>query len=406
MRKIAIIGSGFSSLSAACFLSSKGHEVSVFEKEGVIGGRARKKEINGFTFDMWPTFFCMSDIFDRFFDRFNVKTLDYFNFERLHPSYQIYFANSNSISLPCSKEQLLNALEENGKGNSKFSDLLINDADVNLQTLYVKGGMYKIIESIERLAESFGTTFFANSMVEEIVVDQKSAKGIIVNGDYIEFDLILSGIDYQSTESLLNNRYRNYYNQDNYRLSYSALLFYVGFDKKIKNVSHNTIFLDTDFDFHAENIYDLPEWPENPMFYASFPSITDNTIAPKGKETGIFLIPIALGLDDNDAIKNVYFEKIISRMEKMTDQKLRDNIEFFESYYVNNLSSDYFSSKEDAIELANTIAQSSSNKANIKNKKIRNLFYIDGLTIPDLGISSSMISGEIVAEEALKSISK
>lgn len=406
MRKIAIIGSGFSSLSAACFLSSKGHEVSVFEKEGVIGGRARKKKINGFTFDMWPTFFCMSDIFDRFFDRFNVKTLDYFNFERLHPSYQIYFANSNSISLPCSKEQLLNALEENGKDNSKFSDLLINDADVNLQTLYVKGGMFKIIESIERLAESFGTTFFANSMVEEIVVDQKSAKGIIVNGDYKEFDLILSGIDYQSTESLLNNRYRNYYNQDTYRLSYSALLFYVGFDKKIKNVSHNTIFLDTDFDFHAENIYDLPEWPENPMFYASFPSITDNTIAPKGKEAGIFLIPIALGLGDNDAIKNVYFEKIISRMEKMTDQKLRDNIEFFESYYVNNLSSDYFSSKEDAIELANTIAQSSSNKANIKNKKVRNLFYIDGLSIPDLGISSSMISGEIVAEEALKSISK
>ncbi|MAD30304.1 MAG: hypothetical protein CMC00_04670, partial [Flavobacteriaceae bacterium] len=38
-RKITIIGSGFSSLSAACYLAKMGYEVSVFEKNAEFGGR-------------------------------------------------------------------------------------------------------------------------------------------------------------------------------------------------------------------------------------------------------------------------------------------------------------------------------------------------------------------------------
>ena len=68
----------------------------------------------------------------------------------------------------------------------------------------------------------------------------------------------------------------------------SSLLFYVGFDKKIENVEHHSLFFDVDFDIHAEAIYDNPKWPEEPLFYASFPSKKDENCAPEGKETGIF----------------------------------------------------------------------------------------------------------------------
>ena len=61
MPRIGIIGSGISGLSAACFLAKEGHDVSIFEKNATIGGRARQFSENGFTFDMGPSWYWMPD---------------------------------------------------------------------------------------------------------------------------------------------------------------------------------------------------------------------------------------------------------------------------------------------------------------------------------------------------------
>ena len=66
-KNILIIGSGFSSLSAACYLAKAGHQVSIYEKNSCVGGRARQLIKNGFTFDIGPSWYWMPDIFDRFF---------------------------------------------------------------------------------------------------------------------------------------------------------------------------------------------------------------------------------------------------------------------------------------------------------------------------------------------------
>ena len=50
------------------------------------------------------------------------------------------------------------------------------------------------------------------------------------------------------------------------------------------------LFFDADFDEHAKEIYDDPNWPKKPLFYLSCPSITDDTVAPKGNENLMFLI--------------------------------------------------------------------------------------------------------------------
>jgi phytoene dehydrogenase-like protein len=52
VKKIAVIGSGFSGLSAAACLAKEGFDVTVFEKNQTPGGRARSFESQGFTFDM------------------------------------------------------------------------------------------------------------------------------------------------------------------------------------------------------------------------------------------------------------------------------------------------------------------------------------------------------------------
>ena len=66
-QKVIVIGSGFSSISAACYLAKNGHSVEVFEKNNSLGGRARQLKREGFTFDMGPSWYWMPDIFERFF---------------------------------------------------------------------------------------------------------------------------------------------------------------------------------------------------------------------------------------------------------------------------------------------------------------------------------------------------
>ena len=70
MREIIIIGSGFSSLSAACYLAKNGNKVRVLEKNSSLGGRARQLKKDGFTFDMGPSWYWMPDVFDDFFNDF------------------------------------------------------------------------------------------------------------------------------------------------------------------------------------------------------------------------------------------------------------------------------------------------------------------------------------------------
>ena len=193
----------------------------------------------------------------------------------------------------------------------------MNFADFGLGTWHPKNGMYSVVLAMEALAKDLGVKIETNANVEKIDVTNGKATGILVNNKIISADVVLSGADYHHSETLLDEKHRQYSEKywDSKTFAPSSLLFYVGFDKKIENVEHHSLFFDVDFDIHAEAIYDNPKWPEEPLFYASFPSKTDDNCAPEGKEAGIFLIPLAPGLEDNEAIREIYFEKIISRLE-------------------------------------------------------------------------------------------
>ncbi len=173
--------------------------------------------------------------------------------------------------------------------------------------------------------------------------------------------------------------------------------------KKLENVSHHTLFFDTDFDAHAVEIYDTPKWPENPLFYANFTSITDVSSAPEGKEAGFFLIPLAPGLEDTEALREAYFEKIMDRFENLTNQKVRQSVLFKKSFCVNDFKQEYNSYKGNAYGMANTLLQTAFLRPKIKSKKVNNLFFTGQLTVPGPGVPPALISGKIAANLILKS---
>jgi len=116
-KKIGVIGSGFAGLSAACHLAKAGNEVIVLEKNSTPGGRARQLKMSGFTFDMGPSWYWMPDVFERFFEHFQKTPSDYYELQRLDPSYRVRFEDE-SIDLPASMAEMEALFEEIEPGSS------------------------------------------------------------------------------------------------------------------------------------------------------------------------------------------------------------------------------------------------------------------------------------------------
>ncbi|WP_291117469.1 phytoene desaturase family protein [Flavobacterium sp. UBA6135] len=478
-KKINIIGSGFSALAASCYLAQKGHQVTVFEKNPTIGGRARQLIKDNFTFDIGPTWYWMPDVFERFFEDFDKKPSDYYELIKLSPAYKVYFGVNSFVTIADNLPEIIATFEtvEKGSGavlekfmaeaqsnydiaikdlvyrpgvsplelitpetalkvgqffstiskevrkrftNDKLIQILefpvlflgakpsdtpafysfMNFADFGMGTWHPKNGMYSVILAIESLARELGVTFKTNASVDKIIVENKKAIGISFNDEIDYCDLVLSGADYHHTETLLEPIDRAYSEKywEKKTFAPSSLLFYVGFDKKIENVEHHTLFFDVSFKDHAKAIYDKPSWPKEPLFYASFPSKTDDSAAPIGNEAGIFLIPLAPGIEDTPEIRETYFNIIMTRFETITEQKVKNNIIFKESFCVNDFIKDYNSYKGNAYGMANTLLQTAFLRPKLKSKKVKSLFFTGQLTVPGPGVPPSLISGKLVAE--------
>ncbi|MFN9115438.1 MAG: phytoene desaturase family protein, partial [Bacteroidota bacterium] len=337
-------------MATASFLAKDGWKVTVLEKHDQPGGRARKMEVEGFTFDMGPSWYWMPDVFERYFNQFGKKVSDYYELKRLDPSYRVYYkdtlldipADFNALKQlfeniePGSGVQLEKFMDEAaykykvgieklvfkpGQSVTEFIDAdllsgifkldvftsisnhvkkhfknpllrelmefpvlflgalpqktpalysLMNYADVKLGTWYPVGGMYKIVEGMYRLACELGVTFQFNAPVSELLVKNNTISGVKTNHEVFTADVIVSGADYHHTEmDLLPHASRSYsetYWQERV-MAPSCLLYYVGLNKKLTDITHHTLFFDSDFSRHGHEIYTEPQWPNDPLFY-------------------------------------------------------------------------------------------------------------------------------------------
>jgi phytoene desaturase len=491
-----VIGAGFAGLSAASFLAKKGWEVTVVEKNEMAGGRARKFEEEGFTFDMGPSWYWMPDVFEKYFGSFGKKVSDFYELQRLDPSYRVYFEKA-TWDLPANYEALKNLFESIEPGAANALDLflaeakykyevgvgklvyqpsisitefidyelikgvfkldvfqsmkthiaryfkhpyiqflmefpvlflgalpentpalysLMNYADIKGGTWYPQNGMYSIVDGMVKVAKSLGVQFKLGEEVMHVEVENDTANKVVTRlintgiENIYSFDVLIGAGDYHHIETnLLEKKYQSYSKKywDSRVLAPSSLLFYVGLNKKLNGVTHHSLFFDTDFSVHGNEIYNNPVWPSNPLFYASVPSVTDASVAPVGCENLFLLIPIAAGLEgDTTEIREQYFDILMDRLEKKWGQSIKDAIVYKRSYAVADFKNDYHSFKGNAYGLANTLLQTAFLKPSCKSKKVKNLYYTGQLTVPGPGVPPSLISGEVVANLICKQYNK
>jgi phytoene desaturase len=486
-KHIAVIGSGFSGLSAACYLAKSGYQVTILEKNDKPGGRGRSFAADGFVFDMGPSWYWMPEVMEEFFQDFGKSTKDYFQLKQLDPGYRV-FINEGHVDIPANTDALSDLFEsiEKGAGQAlkqflteaqfkyeagmgkfvrkpshsifEFMDLdilkslfkiqlftdmrahlkkyfkhpqllqllefpvlflgakpqntpalysLMNHADLNLGTWYPMGGMAKLPEAMIELAESLGVVIKTNSAVNKIVVNGNQITAVQGADFSFEVDGVIGSADYHHIEQTLLPEDKRQYNEEYWEsrvMSPSSLLFYVGLDTKVPGLQHHNLFFDQSFDQHAQEIYDEPQWPSDPLFYLCCPSKTDNTVAPEGHENIFLLIPVAPGLESDEELREHYWNKMCIQIQIKTGLDIRNHVVYKRSFAHEEFVSEYNSYKGNAYGLANTLMQTAFLKPKMKSKKVTNLFYAGQLTVPGPGVPPSIISGQLAATELDKTL--
>lgn len=145
MKRVAVIGSGFSGLSAASTLAKEGYEVTIFEKNSSPGGRARKFETEGYLFDMGPSWYWMPDVFENYFNSFGKSTTDYYALKRLDPSYRIFYSKQDVLDVPAGMDALYAMFDRLEPGSSKHLKQFIEEGkykyEVGINKLVRKPGL-------------------------------------------------------------------------------------------------------------------------------------------------------------------------------------------------------------------------------------------------------------------------
>jgi phytoene desaturase len=485
-KKVIVIGGGFAGLSAACSAAQQGNDVLLLEKNSTTGGRARSFSQSGYTFDMGPSWYWMPEIFEDFFNKFGKKVSDYYEVERLDPSYRVFFADQTFLDVPANYDQFKLEIEklQSGSGaaldaflqeakvkyDSSMSDFvwkpslsiteffdvkliresfrlqlfssftahakkyfsnpkilqllefpvlflgakpentpamysMMNYADIVLGTWYPKGGMIQIVHAMTSLAKELGVDIRTTSNVQSIEVSRNKVTDVIIDGHHENADAVIAAADYHHVEQdLLKLEHRSYSKKywNDRTMSPSALIFYLGVNKRIEGLQHHNLFFDEDFKVHAKSIYDEKNWPKNPLFYVCCASKSDTSVAPDGCENVFILIPVATGLTSSEEVRANYLHQCIARIKKHTGEDISKNIVFSQSYAHEEFERDYHSFRGNAYGLSNTLRQTAIMKPKMRSKKVSNLFYAGQLTVPGPGVPPAIMSGQIAATEIEK----
>jgi len=288
---------------------------------------------------------------------------------------------------------------------------LMNFADIKSGTWYPENGIYSVVQAMYDLAMEKSVQFFFNENVTAIkavgnIVNKIETIDEPGNKKVYEADVVIASADYHFVEANLLPAHLRSYSEAYWNkrvLAPGCLLYYVGLNKKINNLQHHSLFFDADFEKHGHEIYVSKQWPDDPLFYVCATSVSDKKVAPYGCENLFFLIPVASGLTgDTEELRDKYFEKIFSRFQKKIDENLSKNIIYKKSFGPQDFVYNYNAYKGNAYGLANTLMQTAFLKPSCRSKKVKNLFYTGQFTVPGPGVPPSLISGEVVANEVLK----
>lgn len=282
---------------------------------------------------------------------------------------------------------------------------IMSHIDFTLGVFYPMGGIYTIVQALEKLCKEYGVAIKTNEEVQQIIVENNTVTAVRTKRKTYKTDIVISNADYPYTEMHLLPKEAQTYDERYWKkrtLAPSALLIYLGVKGRLKNLQHHNLFFANNWEEHFEQIFKNPQWPDKPSYYVCTPSKTDASVAPAKHENLFVLVPVPAGLDDSDAVRIPYAEKVLSHIEDLIGQKFTKNIIVKKIFSHRDFIERYNAYQGTALGLAHTLKQTAIFRPRMKSKKVKNLYYVGQYTQPGIGMPMCLISAELVAQEVQK----
>jgi phytoene desaturase len=182
----------------------------------------------------------------------------------------------------------------------------------------------------------------------------------------------------------------------------SGFIGYLGVKGKLPQLEHHNLIFSLDWRKNFGQIFDYPQWPDDPSMYVCMPSAVDPSTAPEGHENIFIFVPIASGLPENESIRQEFAKKILAVIAKEANiLDLEERIVYKQWFSGKGFETKYNSFKGSALGLAHTLWQTAIFRPNNVSKKIKNLFYVGGNTNPGIGLPMCLISAELALKRII-----
>jgi phytoene desaturase len=280
---------------------------------------------------------------------------------------------------------------------------IMNHVDFNLGVWYPENGVYSIIESLYDFCIKNDVKFEFNTPVSNLLIKDGIVKGVETLKKDFSADRVVVNADYAYSElELLDEEYQSYGTEywESRLVAPSALVIYIGLDKKVPNLLHHNLYLAGDWGLDFNQLYDpdKTDWPDHVSYYVNITSKTDPHVAPEYGETIFILIPLPNGVTDNLENRNNWYNRIVQHLERLSGEKIIGHEKVKRIFGPSDFSKDYNSYKETSLGLVHTLRQSAIFRPSHRSKKVKNLFYTGHYTHPGIGLPLVLISSQILYE--------
>jgi len=276
---------------------------------------------------------------------------------------------------------------------------MIAHLENNIGAFFPEKGMYAIAESLFQLARKQGVNFRFNTLVTEIILENKTAVGIKTKNENHAFDLIVSDTDVKyMANNMLKHPLRKRLNRA--EPSSSALIFYWGINQNFPELDLHNILFSKDYQKEFKNIFDEHSLTADPTVYIFISSKIIKGDAPVGSENWFVMInaPANHGQD---------WEKLVSEARKNIIEKINKTLHTdIEKHIITENISSPLTIEKNTLSQDGALYGSSSNSifsAFLRHpnylRSIQNLYFVGGSVHPGGGIPLCLASAQIIDQE-------
>lgn len=266
---------------------------------------------------------------------------------------------------------------------------------------FCQGGMYNLVRALENVLVELGGVVETDTEVEQIVVENQEAKGVMAEGRFYKADAVISNADLVHTYGeLIKPEHRRRWSDKKLRrtqYSMSAFLLYLGVNKKYPQLKHHTLILSERYKGLIDDIFDSKILADDFSMYLHIPSQTDPTMAPEGCESMYVLIPVP-NLESGinwEKIKRTYTDSILTFLENdfgLTD--LKRSIEVLETFTPSDFKKQRNNHLGSAWGVEPKLTQTAYFRPHNRSEDIQKLYFVGASTHPGAGVPGVLLTAE------------